>query len=256
MNEKDLSYINGYLDNTLTGQEMLAFADKMAADPEIRAELADIALVKRVIKELPVKKPPRNYILTRAMAAESRKPGILERLFPMFRTAGVVASLALIFTFLFPFFAATTQSTAPLIVQKSITETGLEGSVPMNAAELQTDPSPSLNEIGLGSDADSLTKASKGFRGGSPKLEYLVTAERMIPDDPFDMVPDYEEDSEVIGMLPAGNAELEVQQLIQADQSTPAGLSALEITRIIAFAVVGISILWILLTFVQRKWAL
>lgn len=255
MNEKDLSYINGYLDNTLTGQEMLTFADKMAADPEIRAELADIALVKRVIKELPVKKPPRNYILTRAMAAESRKPGILERFFPMFRTAGVVASLALIFTFLFPFFTATSQNAAPLTVQKSITENEPEGSVPMSAADLQAESSPSLNEIGLGGEVDSLTRASKGFRGGSPKLEYLVTAERMIPDDPYDMAPDYQEDSEVIEMLPAGNAELEVQQLIQADQPASAGLSALETARIIAFAVVGISILWILLTFVQRKWA-
>lgn len=259
MNEKDLSYINGYLDNTLTEQEMLTFADKMAADPEIRAELADIALVKRVLRDLPVKKPPRNYTLTRAMAAESRKPGILERFFPMFRTAGVVASLALIFTFLFPFFTATNQvpqeSAAPLTVQKSITESGPESSVPMSAADLQAEPSPSLNEIGLGGDADSLTKASKGFRGGSPKLEYLVTAERMIPDDPYDMAPDYQKDSAEAETLPAGNAELEVQQLIRADQPTHNSLSVLGLARIIAFAVVGISILWILLTFAQRKWA-
>jgi hypothetical protein len=261
MNKKDLSYINGYLDNALTEKEMLEFADRMAADPEIRAELSDIALVKRVIKELPVQKPPRNYILTRAMAAESRKPGILERFFPMFRTAGVMASLALIFTFIFPFFAATSQisprSAAPIAVQKSITESDLEDAAPMAAADLQPETSPSLNEIGLGGDTDSLTKASKGFRGGSPKMEYLVTAERMIPDDPYEMAPDYQLDSATTDeMLPSSNAELEVQQLIRADQPSRAGLSGLEIIRIIALAVVAICILWILLTFAQRKWAL
>lgn len=261
MNEKDLSYINGYLDNTLTEKEMLEFADRMAADPEIRAELSDIALVKRVIKELPVKKPPRNYILTRAMAAESRKPGILERLFPLFRTAGVMASLALIFTFIFPFFAATSQnaqqSTTPLAIQKSITENDLEDAPPMAAADLNAETSPSLDEIGLGSDTDSLTKASKGFRGGSPKLEYLVNTERMIPDDPYEMVPSYQPDSATTDkMLPGSNAELEVQQLIRADQPSRTGLSGLEITRIIALAVVAICILWVLLTLAQRKWVL
>ena len=260
MNEKDLTYINGYLDNALTEQEMLEFADKMASDPAIRAELSDIALVKRVIKELPVQKPPRNYILTRAMAAESRKPGILERFFPMFRTAGVLASLALIFTFVFPFFSATSQvapqETVPLTVQKSVSESDLEESLPMAVADVQADPAPSLDELGLGGSTDSLTKASKGFRGGSPKLEYLVTTERMIPDDPYEMAPEVDLETGATEMLPSNNAELEVQRMIQPDQSVSAGFSALEKARIVAIAIVAICILWILLTFAQRKWAL
>ena len=71
--QKDYELINSYLDQELDRKDVVKFADRMAQDPKIAAEVADLMKVKSMIKELPTVTPPRNYILTRAMAEEARK---------------------------------------------------------------------------------------------------------------------------------------------------------------------------------------
>ena len=94
--QKDYELINSYLDQELDRKDVVKFADRMAQDPEIAAEVADLMKVKSMIKELPTVTPPRNYILTRAMAEEARPKPFWERLFPVFRTAAAFCALALI----------------------------------------------------------------------------------------------------------------------------------------------------------------
>ena len=87
LSQKDYELINSYLDQELDRKDVLKFSERMAEVPEIREEIADLMKVKAMIKELPTAAPPRNYILTRAMAEEARPKPWWERLFPVFRTA-------------------------------------------------------------------------------------------------------------------------------------------------------------------------
>ena len=103
LTQKDYELINSYLDQELDRKDVIKFAGRMAEDPAIAAEVEDLMKVKTMIKELPTVTPPRNYILTRAMAEEARPKPFWQRLFPVFRTAAALCALALVFTFVFPY---------------------------------------------------------------------------------------------------------------------------------------------------------
>ena len=104
LTQKDYELINSYLDQELDRKDVIKFAQRMSAEPEISEEVSDLMKVKAMVKEIPTVTPPRNYILTRAMAEEARPKPWWERLFPVFRTAAAFCALALAFTFLFPLF--------------------------------------------------------------------------------------------------------------------------------------------------------
>ena len=72
LSQKDYELINSYLDQELDRKDVIKFAERMAADSRINEEVADLMKVKAMVKELPTVTPPRNYILTRAMAEEAR----------------------------------------------------------------------------------------------------------------------------------------------------------------------------------------
>ena len=99
LSQKDYELINSYLDQELERKDVVKFAQRMADDPLVRTEVEELMKVKSMIRELPTVTPPRNYILTRAMAEEARPKPWWERLFPVFRTAAAFCALALVFTF-------------------------------------------------------------------------------------------------------------------------------------------------------------
>ena len=172
---------------------MVKFAERMAGEPEIGAEIADLMKVKAMVRELPTVTPPRNYILTRAMAEEARPKPWWERLFPVFRTAAAFCALALAFTFLFPLFRQ----------QQAAQNTGPGGDVPVEsmaenndmvmdmdyeeAPDMMVEKSISLldQEIVLedrnfGGAAEESYRAvmpSYGVRGGNPRIEYMMRQE-------------------------------------------------------------------------------
>ena len=72
LTQKDYELINSYLDQELDRKAVIRFAERMAEDQQISSEVADLMKVKAMVRELPTVTPPRNYILTRAMAEEAR----------------------------------------------------------------------------------------------------------------------------------------------------------------------------------------
>ena len=193
LSQKDYELINSYLDQELSRKDVVKFAERMAGEPEIGAEIADLMKVKAMVRELPTVTPPRNYILTRAMAEEARPKPWWERLFPVFRTAAAFCALALAFTFLFPLFRQ----------QQAAQDTGLGGDVPVEsmaenndmvmdmdyeeAPDMMVEKSISLldQEIVLedrnfGGAAEESYRAvmpSYGVRGGNPRIEYMMRQE-------------------------------------------------------------------------------
>ena len=76
--DEDLILLNSYLDHELNDSEMLTFAQRLSQDPSLAAELDELIAVKSKFAALRETKAPRKYILTRAEAAQARKPNLLE----------------------------------------------------------------------------------------------------------------------------------------------------------------------------------
>lgn len=278
---KELEWVNSYLDQELDETEIQAFAERLAQNPELSTEVADFLQLKHWVKSLPQEKPPHNYILTRKMAETARKPGILERLFPVFRVAALVCCLGLVLTFLLPGMQTSGPAEISSYSQKSVSEEltaepeALLSVNPENGAaapfivdisdELLADSaSGTQSTISQGaplaaplvSDATTAVdkKSSHGVRGGSPKNEMLMTAERILPDDYTESMAnsaDTTRDSQT---------RLDDVERQATDQSEPETRVGLESSgqlwtgfRLGFIVLLGISLVWMMIVWLERK---
>ena len=181
LTQKDYELINSYLDQELDRKDVIKFAARMAEDPDIAAEVEDLMKVKSMIRELPTVTPPRNYILTRAMAEEARPKPFWERLFPVFRTAAAFCALALIFTFVFPYLPQSGRdSSAPAadnVVMKSIDPADLYDSAAEEAPRSFYDEEIILEDRGYAEESYNAVMPSYGVMGGNPRIEYMMRQE-------------------------------------------------------------------------------
>ena len=186
LTQKDYELINSYVDQELDRKDVVKFADRMAEDPEVAAEVADLMKVKAMIKELPTVEPPRNYILTRAMAEEARPKPFWERLFPVFRTAAAFCALALAFTFIFPYLpkpaSDKSASNSEVYYESKSVETMdvYEDSAAEEAPMVLYDQEIILEDRDFGGGAESYTAVmpSYGVMGGNPRIEYMMRLEQ------------------------------------------------------------------------------
>jgi hypothetical protein len=278
---RDLEWANGYLDRALNEEEILAFAERLSQNPDLSYDISDFIRLKKLVKSLPEKKPPHNYILTRRMAAEARKPGILERFFPAFRAVALLCSLGLALTFLIPSY----QTINPIgntggYTQKSVneqilnTQTGDAAVEPMIFAApdgstgdtidvINSEPDAMAKESGnegfaASSGSEDMTvaeKSSHGFRGGSPKNELLIVSERVLPDervyDPSAVFSGLEADN----LDDTGSAGSQSKLLTPVEGTEQTGnIHLKEITFRIGFSMVlAVSLVWITITLMERK---
>ena len=191
LTNKDYELINSYLDQELDRKDVVKFADRMAEDPAIAAEVADLMKVKAMIKELPTVTPPRNYILTRAMAEEARPKPFWERLFPVFRTAAAFCALALVFTFVFPYLPRSgSKQNAALqntYSSKSVDMAELYDSAEMDFAAEEEAPMAFYDEkiildedMGYAAESYTAVMPSYGVMGGNPRIEYMMRQEQKL----------------------------------------------------------------------------
>ena len=191
LTNKDYELINSYLDQELDRKDVVKFADRMAEDPAIAAEVADLMKVKAMIKELPTVNPPRNYILTRAMAEEARPKPFWERLFPVFRTAAAFCALALVFTFVFPYLpiSGSQKQAAPAenYASKSVDMAELFDSAEMDFAAEEEAPMALYDEkiildedTGYAAESYTAVMPSYGVMGGNPRIEYMMRQEQKL----------------------------------------------------------------------------
>ena len=92
---QDFDRLSAYLDQALAPRARAALEAQLAREPALRAALADLRLNRRLLRALPVVKPPRNFTLTPAQAEAARRPRGF-RLFPTLRLATAFATLALV----------------------------------------------------------------------------------------------------------------------------------------------------------------
>lgn len=181
LSQKDYELINSYLDQELSQNDVVKFAERMVSDEAVSREVSELMKVKSMIKELPTVNPPRNYILTRSMAENARPKPFWERLFPVFRTAAAFCALALVFSFIFPFIQQSSISKSE--TQITQTESAMDVVLYEEAAEAPSaywDQEIVLEDRAFGGSADESYNAvmpSYGVRGGNPRIEYMLRME-------------------------------------------------------------------------------
>ena len=67
MNSRDLELLSSYLDGQLKPSESARLERRLASEPDLRSVLDDLRAARGLLRQLPVRKAPRNFTLTPKM---------------------------------------------------------------------------------------------------------------------------------------------------------------------------------------------
>ena len=96
MNQRDLELLSSYLDGQLSPSDSARLEKRVHADSNLRAVLEDLRGARSLLRQLPMRKAPRNFRLTPKMVGKNPP---LPRSYPIFKFATTLASLLLFITF-------------------------------------------------------------------------------------------------------------------------------------------------------------
>jgi hypothetical protein len=95
MNRRDLELLSSYLDGQLKPSDSARLEARLSSDPGLRAVLDDLRAARGLLRQLPMRKAPRNFTLTPKMVGKNPP---LPRSYPAFKFVTALASLMLFFT--------------------------------------------------------------------------------------------------------------------------------------------------------------
>ena len=95
MNRRDLELLSSYLDGQLKPSDSARLEARLVSEPDLRAVLDDLRAARGLLRQLPMRKAPRNFTLTPKMVGKNPP---LPRSYPAFRFVTAIASLMLFFT--------------------------------------------------------------------------------------------------------------------------------------------------------------
>jgi anti-sigma factor RsiW len=95
MKQRDLELLSSYLDGQLSSSDAARLEARLRTDPEMRSVLQDLRSTRSLLRQLPMRKAPRNFTLTPQMVGKNPP---LPRSYPVFRFAATLASILLFFT--------------------------------------------------------------------------------------------------------------------------------------------------------------
>ncbi|GAB4541337.1 MAG: hypothetical protein Fur002_09560 [Anaerolineales bacterium] len=98
MKPRDLELLSAYLDGQLPPSETARLESRLAADGQLAAALADVRAARTILRQLPRRKAPRNFTLTRKMVGANPP---LPRSYSIFQFSSAFAALLLFVTFAF-----------------------------------------------------------------------------------------------------------------------------------------------------------
>ena len=96
MKRRDLELLSAYLDGELKPSDSTRLEARLKTDPELASVLNDLHATRTLLRQLPARKAPRNFTLTRKMVGLNPP---LPRTYPIFRFATAVATLLFFFSF-------------------------------------------------------------------------------------------------------------------------------------------------------------
>ncbi|HEU4745218.1 MAG TPA: hypothetical protein VFS61_08275 [Anaerolineales bacterium] len=95
MNQRDLELLSSYLDGQLKPSDSARLETRLASDPNLRSVLDDLRAARGLLRQLPMRKAPRNFTLAPKMVGKNPP---LPRSYPAFKFVTALASLMLFFT--------------------------------------------------------------------------------------------------------------------------------------------------------------
>lgn len=95
-NFREIALLSSYLDEELNTTEAAQLESRLPSDPELVSVLNDLRTARGILRKLPARKTPRNFILTRKMVG--LKPP-LPRSYPIFRFSTALATILLAISF-------------------------------------------------------------------------------------------------------------------------------------------------------------
>ena len=112
MNQRDLELLSSYLDGQLSPSDSARLEKRIHADSNLRAVLEDLRGARSLLRQLPMRKAPRNFRLTPKMVGKNPP---LPRSYPIFKFATTLASLLLFITFSLNFMRPQLESAPPAL---------------------------------------------------------------------------------------------------------------------------------------------
>lgn len=144
--DRDSALLSAYLDGQLSSSELRAVQARLKTDADFFALLQRLRQVRNLLRQVPMRRAPRNFMLTPGMAGI--KPPV-PRFVPLFRFASALAAVLFLFMFTvnlsFPMAASVTEAEAvqSFAVQDAGTCTDCTAEIapqaPALAAELPAD---------------------------------------------------------------------------------------------------------------------
>lgn len=111
MNRRDIELLSSYLDGQLKPSESARLEARLSADRDLRAVLDDLRSTRGLLRQLPMRKAPRDFRLTPKMVGKNPP---LPRAYPAFRFVTALASLLLFFSFGLNFLVPQMASAPPM----------------------------------------------------------------------------------------------------------------------------------------------
>ncbi|MHB1319577.1 MAG: anti-sigma factor family protein, partial [Anaerolineae bacterium] len=98
-NQKSAMEVSAYLDGSLSPRDVVAFESRMAQDPALRRRVEETRQVVAMMRAMPLRETPRNYLISPAMVAEAKpQPATRRAPFLVMRVATSLAALAFAIT--------------------------------------------------------------------------------------------------------------------------------------------------------------
>lgn len=109
LRDHDIEKISAYLDGQLSSSESAVIESRLKTDPDLASAFDDMRLARGMLRRLPKRKAPRNFMLSRKMV-KANPP--VPRTFSLFQFSSAFSALLLIFTFAFNYVSPRVSYTA------------------------------------------------------------------------------------------------------------------------------------------------
>src|SRR5512138_2555760 len=95
MKQRDIELLSSYLDGQLSSSDAARLEARLLTDRELRSVLRDLRSTRSALRQLPLRKAPRNFTLTPKMVGKNPP---LPRAYPAFRFTTALATVLLFFS--------------------------------------------------------------------------------------------------------------------------------------------------------------
>ena len=117
MKQRDLELLSSYLDGQLSSADAARLEARLRTEPDLRSVLQDLRGARSLLRQLPMRKAPRNFRLTPQMVGKNPP---MPRAYPAFRFVTTLATLLLFFTVGLNVLAPQMASKAPASVDSAL----------------------------------------------------------------------------------------------------------------------------------------